>query len=395
MTERLYYTDSYLRDFTARIAGHADDGRTVYLDRTAFYPTSGGQPFDLGTIAGVAVLEVVDEDARIAHKLAGVVKPGALEAESVECAVDWDRRFDHMQQHTGQHLLSAVFEELFHLKTVSFHLGAESATIDIEGGPDLRTMEPRTILEAERRANQIVFENRPVTVEFQDAAEVQGLRKPSDRDGTLRIVSIDGLDRSACGGTHVRFTGEIGPILLRKLDKIRQTVRVEFLCGARAVRRARADYEALSKAAQLFSSPLDEVPAALAAQMEAARTAEKDRRKLELDLAAYRGNELYRSTAPGSDGFRRVAQRAARGNLEELRALAQNFTAQPKAVFMAALDEPPSVLLAVSDDAGIDAGKALKAALAEVGGRGGGNARIAQGSVPDASQLEQVLERAK
>jgi alanyl-tRNA synthetase len=382
MTERLYYTDSYLRGFSARVTGHADEGRTVYLDRTAFYPTSGGQPFDTGSIAGVAVLDVVDEDERIAHKLAGVV-----DAEAVECAVDWGRRFDHMQQHTGQHLLSAVFEELFHLKTVSFHLGPESATIDIEGG----AVEPRTILEGERRANEVVFENRPVTVEFQDAAEAQGLRKPSGRDGTLRIISIDGLDRSACGGTHVRSTGEIGPVLIRKLDKIRQTVRVEFLCGGRAVRRARADYEALSKAAQLFSSPLDDVPAMLAAQIEAARAAEKIHRKLELDLAAYRGNELYRNTAPGGDGFRRVTQRSARGNLEELRAVAQNFTAQPKAVFISTLEDPPSVLFAVSEDSGIDAGKALKAALTEAGGRGGGNARIAQGSVPDAGLLERVI----
>jgi alanyl-tRNA synthetase len=395
MTERLYYTDSYLRGFAARITGRADDGRTVYLDRTAFYPTSGGQPFDTGSIAGVAVLDVVDEDGRIAHKLAGVLEPGVVEASPVEastvaCAVDWARRFDHMQQHTGQHLLSAVFEELFHLKTVSFHLGAESATIDIEGGP----VEPRTILQAEQRANQLVFENRPVTVEFRDAAEAEGLRKPSDRDGTLRIVSIDGLDRSACGGTHVRSTGEIGPILIRKLDKIRQTVRVEFLCGSRAVGRARADYDALSKAAQLFSSPLDEVPAMLAAQMESARAAEKAHHKLELDLAAYRGSELYRNTAPDADGFRRVSQRSARGSLEELRAVAQTFTAQPKAIFTAALAEPPSVLFAVSEDSGMDAGKALKAALAEAGGRGGGNARIAQGSVPDAAHLEQVLSRA-
>src|ERR1700733_9432704 len=176
MTDRLYYTDSYLRGFTARITRHAAHGRTVYLDRTAFYPTSGGQPFDTGSIAGVAVLDVVDEDQRIAHKLAGVVEADPVEAAAVECAVDWARRFDHMQQHTGQHLLSAVFEELFHLKTVSFHLGAESATIDIEGGP----VEARTILDAERRANQVVFENRPVAVEFQNAADAQGLRKPSD-----------------------------------------------------------------------------------------------------------------------------------------------------------------------------------------------------------------------
>jgi alanyl-tRNA synthetase len=382
MTDRLYYTDSYLREFTARIVERSADGRTVYLDRTAFYPASGGQPCDTGALAGVPVLDVADEGERIAHRLAA-----PLDCGPVDCAIDWSRRFDHMQQHTGQHLLSAVFEEWFGLHTVSFHLGAESSTIDLEGGP----VEPGGVLDAERRANDIVFENRSVAVRFQDAAEVQGLRKPTDREGTLRIVSIAGLDRSACGGTHVRATGEAGPILLRKLDKVRQTVRVEFLCGGRAVRRARADYEALSKTAQLFSAPLDEVPAAVAAQLETARANDKARRKLELDLAACQGKELYLATAPGADGVRRVTRRVVKGSLEELRAIAQNFTAQPKAVFMATLADPPSVLLAASADAGIDAGKTLKAALAQAGGRGGGNARIAQGSVAEAGVLEQVL----
>ena len=384
MTERLYYTDSYLRDFTARVVDRAADAQTVYLDRSAFYPSSGGQPFDTGAIGGIPVVDVVDEDDRIAHRLAA-----PLAGETVECSIDWDRRFDHMQQHSGQHLLSAVFEERFHLHTVSFHLGAESATIDLEGGP----VEPRTAQEAERRANQIIHENRPLAVHFEDAAEAQGLRKASGRQGTLRVVSIDGLDRSACGGTHVRATGEIGVVLLRKLEKIRQSVRVEFLCGARAVRRARADYEALAKASQLFSSPLDEVPALVAAQLENARAAEKAQRKLELDLAVYRGRELYAATAPDAAGLRRVTERLAAGSLEDLRALAQSFTAQPKAVFVAALTQPPSVLAAASADAGFDAGKLLKAALAEAGGRGGGTPRIAQGSVPGAELLEAVLAK--
>jgi alanyl-tRNA synthetase len=384
MTERLYYTDSYLHDFLARITAISEDGRTAYLDRTAFYPTSGGQPFDTGSIGGVAVLDVVDEEARIAHRLAEPVVEG-----DVSCAVDWTRRFDHMQQHTGQHLLSAVLEESFALHTVSFHLGAESSTIDLEGG----LVEPQTVLAVERRANEIIFENRPVTVHFEDAAAVQGLRKASDREGTLRIIAIDGLDRSACGGTHVRSTGEIGFILLRKLEKIRQSVRVEFVCGARAARRARADYEALNKVAQLFSASLDDTPAMVAAQLETARAAEKSRRKLELDLAAYQGKELYQATEPGADGVRRVSQRVTRGSLEELRAVAQNFTAQPKAIFTATLSDPPSVMLAASADAGIDAGKLLKAALTEAGGRGGGTARIAQGSVPEAGLLERVLEK--
>jgi len=384
MTDRLYYADSYLREFTASIVERSADGLTVYLDRTAFYPASGGQPCDLGAIAGIPVLEVADEGERIAHRVAAPLPDGPA-----ACAIDWGRRFDHMQQHSGQHLLSAVFEEMRRLHTVSFHLGAESATIDLEGGP----LEPAAMRAAERRANQIVCENRPVAVRFEDAGEARDLRKPSERQGTLRIVSIEGLDRSACGGTHVRATGEIGPILLRKIDKVRQTTRVEFLCGGRAAARARADYDALSKAAQLFSAPLDEVPGMVAAQLEASRSAEKARRKLELEMAEYQGRELYLAEAPGPDGVRRASRRAESGSLEDLRAIAQSFTAQPKAVFLAALNDPHSVLLAASEDAGVDCGKVLKAALAEAGGRGGGSARIAQGSVADQSALERVLRK--
>ena len=384
MTDRLYYTDSYLHEFTARAIETSPDGLTVYLDRTAFYPNSGGQPSDAGSIAGIAVLDVLDEGERIAHRLQAPAAPGP-----VECAIDWSRRFDHMQQHTGQHLLSAVFEELYSLKTVSFHLGAESATIDLEGG----AIDSQMVREVERRANQVVWQNRPVSVTFEHPGEAQDLRKPSERQGTLRIVAIEKLDRSACGGTHVRATGEIGPILLRKLEKVRQTTRVEFLCGGRALVRARADYEALAKCAQRFSAPLDEVPTLIEAQLEEARGQEKARRKLELDLAAYRGKELYETTAPAADGLRRVVHRLERGGLEELRAIAQSFTAQPKAVFVAAVADPPSLLLAASEDAGIDAGKVLKSAVTAAGGRGGGTVRIAQGSVASRELLEQVLPK--
>jgi alanyl-tRNA synthetase len=384
MTERLYYTDSYLRDFAAAVVGSSPDGSTVYLDRTAFYPTSGGQPYDTGIIAGTPVLEVVDEGELIAHRLAA-----PLSTADVECSIDWQRRFDHMQQHTGQHLLSAVFEEALGLDTVSFHLGQESSTIDLEG----LGLDASMIRGVEARANQIVCENRPVTVHFEQAAEAHGLRKPSEREGTLRIVTIETLDRNACGGTHVRSTGEIGAILIRKLEKVRQTVRVEFLCGARAVSRARADYEALSRVAELFSAGLDEIPALAEAQLETARAADKVRRKLQLELAAYRGRELYKGTPPDSQGLRRYQHRAASGSAEELGALARSFTAQPQTVFLAALENPPSLIYAVSEDAGIDAGQVVKQALAEAGGRGGGNARFGQGSVPDLARLEAVIAR--
>jgi alanyl-tRNA synthetase len=383
MTERLYYQDSYLREFPARVVEITNAGNTVYLDRTAFYPTSGGQPFDTGSIGGAAVLDVADDDDRIAHHLASPLAEGA-----VACSIDWLRRFDHMQQHSGQHLLSAVLSEHFGLHTVSFHLGAASSTIDVEG-PNAGDF----VRETEKYANGVVFENRPLTVEFQEAGEASGLRKASDRTGTLRIIVIEGLDRSACGGTHVRSTGEIGPILIRKLEKIRQTTRLEFLCGQRAVGRARADYDALLQVAQQFSAPLDDVPALVATQLEAARASGKALRKLELELAGYRGKELYEATTPGADGVRRVVQLRPEGSLEDLRALAQSFTAQPQAIFAAALETPPSLFLAVSADAGVDAGQVLKALLADAKGRGGGTSRLAQGSVPTAERLQELLNK--
>jgi alanyl-tRNA synthetase len=384
LSQRIYYTDPYLRIFDARVVDRSPDATVIYLDRTAFYPTSGGQPHDLGTLNGTSIVSIDDEDERIAHRLAA-----PLFATEVAGSIDWTRRFDHMQQHTGQHLLSALFEECFALRTVSFHLGAVTSTIDLEGGAPDHNM----LIDAERRANEVVTENRPVTVTFEDAGTVAGLRKPSDRQGVLRIVTIDGLDRSACGGTHVRATGEIGAVCIRRTEKIRQATRVEFVCGGRAVRRARADFEALSSVAQLFTASLDDAPAMAASLLESQRSAEKTRRKLELDLAAYRGKELYAATSAGPDGIRRVVRRAPQGNLEDLRALAQTFTAQPKAVFLGVVETPPSLLLATSEDAAFDAGKILKAALNETGGRGGGNSRMAQGSVPDAPLLEAVLAK--
>ncbi len=376
MTERLYYTDSYQREFRARVAERSPDGQTVYLDRTLFYPTSGGQPFDLGSIDGVAVVDVVDEEDRIAHRLAAPLTTGG----EVAAEIDWTRRFDHMQQHSGQHLLSAVFEELFNLHTVSFHLGAESATIDLEGGP----VEPRTVLEAERRANQLVAENRALDVRFEDAGAVQGLRKPSGRQGMLRIVSIDGLDRSACGGTHVRTTGEIGPILLRRTEKIRQSVRVEFVCGGRAVRRARQDFEALQQHCAARFRPAGRSGPAGGRSIGSGESRREDAPEVGTRPGRLSGQGALcrHRTRPG----RHPARRAAAGPRQPGRPArrgAEFHRAIRKGIFVATLKDPPSVLLAASADSGIDAGKVLKAALTAAGGRGGGNARIAQGSVPE------------
>jgi alanyl-tRNA synthetase len=216
--------------FDAQLAaGVSEDPCRIYLDRTAFYPTSGGQPHDLGTLGGQPVIEVIDEGERIVHVTAAPV----LASGNISGEIDWSRRYDHMQQHTGQHLLSAVFAERFGFQTLSFHMGSEVSTIELATAE----LSESQIDEAERQANVIASESRPVHIRFEEAAAVDGLRKPSERSGTLRIIEIDGLDRSACGGTHVRSSSETAPLQIRKAEKIRGNVRIEFVCGLRAVKR--------------------------------------------------------------------------------------------------------------------------------------------------------------
>ena len=381
MTDRLYYQDSYLTEFRARVVDASPDRQRIYLDRTAFYPTSGGQPFDIGQLGGLDVIEVIDEGDRIAHVLSD-----RLSESEVDGRIERGRRFDHMQQHTGQHLLSAVLVEMFGAPTVSFHLGAEACTIDVTGA-----LEPEQLREAERRANQIVFENRPVSISFQHSSEDLGLRKPTEREGQVRIISIQDLDRSACGGTHVRATGEIGPILLRKLDRIRGNLRIEFVCGGRAIARSRADFEALSKIARVFSASIDDAPAMVEAQREKLQASDKAARRLATELAQASGRALYAETPAGADGIRRVLRRVE-SLAEGSRTEAQSFAAAGPAIFLAIGENPPAALLAASKDSGVHAGDVLKRGLTEAGGRGGGNAALAQGSVPSKEALDQLVQ---
>jgi alanyl-tRNA synthetase len=292
-----------------------------------------------------------------------------------------------MQQHTGQHLLSAVFEDLFGFKTISVHFGPDYSTLDLES----ESVSQQQIVKAELRANEIVGEARPVAVTFEDAASASGLRKASDREGTLRIVSIEGVDRSACGGTHVRTTAEIGPMLIRSSEKIRKATRIEFVCGMRAIRRARRDYEALSNIATSMSASLDDASGLVGAQAERLKDSDNARKKLSQELAIYRARERYDAAKPNANGVRVIVIRDA-ASMDDAKMIAQAAFALPKVVVIAALASPPSVMVATSEDSSANAGNLLKTALAEVGGRGGGSPRLAQGSVPDAAAGERVVE---
>ncbi len=389
MTQRLYYTDAYTTSFTATVVEVASHpaGDRVYLDRTLFYPTSGGQPHDLGTLngplGGEPIVDVVDEDTRIAHVLTRASR--LTVGQQVTGTIDWTRRHDHMQQHTGQHLLSAVFEDLFGHKTVSVHFGDEYATLDL----DTDILSADRTARAERRANELVMEGHLVHVSFEDAATAKGLRKPSDREGELRVVEIAGIDRSACGGTHVRSTAEIGPITIRRVEKSKKQVRVEFLCGWRAFARARADFDALQKMATQLTCAVDELPALVANASDAAKSADSERRKLAERLAVYQLREMRAVATSQADGVVRIHDTTA--TVDELRARAQAASLERKTVYGGFAGTPPTVVFAASEDSGENAGVRLKQALAAVGGRGGGSPRVAQGSVPDHDSAMRVL----
>jgi alanyl-tRNA synthetase len=374
-TKRLYYTDSYLPSFQANVTQISEDGTGVSLDCTAFYPTSGGQPHDLGVLNGIPVIDVVDAGEDIIHKLASPMW-GTPVGGTVDCIVDWRRRYDHMQQHTGQHLLSAVFLELFGFKTLSFHMGAEVSTIELSTAELSETQ----IEETQLRAALLSGETRPVVIHFEDAAESRELRKASTRTGSLRIVEIEGIDRSACGGTHVRNSAEIGPTLLRRQEKIRANIRIEFVSGGRALRFARQDFRRLNDIAKTCSVSADALLPAVQSLTERVSTAEKARLRLSTEIARRDGRRYWDETAPSDDGIRRAFLTSAL-SVDELRALAQSYIEGGKAAILIAGTNPPSVLFSVSDGLGLDAGGSLKSALGARGYRGGGSRTLAQGSV--------------
>jgi len=376
MTDRLYYTDATCLAFHAEVR-HLDASRLqVRLDRSAFYPTSGGQPHDIGMLAGIPVVDVTESGDDVVHHLSAPL--AAAIGERIEGEVDAARRFDHMQQHSGQHLVSAVLEDRYGWPTVSVHFGTDSCSLDVHAD----TMAPHDLVEAERIANAHVFENRPITIGFEDADTATALRKPSDRGGVLRIVTIDGLDRNACGGTHVSRTGAIGPILLRRTERTRGTMRLEFRCGHRAIARARHDMELLLQVAGTLSAGVEDVPELVRAMGEDRRALDKELTRVTELLLAHEAKALHASALPDAHGRRLIVSARDDVPVKALQSMAQQVVACGNAVYLAVSTSPPAVLLAASGDTGIACGTLLREALQAVGGRGGGTPQLAQGSAP-------------
>jgi alanyl-tRNA synthetase len=418
MTKRLYYDNCDLHEFDSVVAevtpASPDQPRqAVILQESAFYPTSGGQVHDTGwlTVDGgerLRVAEVADtEDGRIVHYLEAPVRLPVAGAE-VHGSIDAERRREHMQQHSGQHILSAAFIELYQIPTVSFHMAEDYCSIDLTT-PSLRSQQ---IIGAEKRANQIVFENRPVRIRYVSRAEAEklGLRKlpPAERD-ELRLIEVADFDLSACGGTHVSASGQIGSILLRKSEKVRQGTRVEFVCGDRAVRIARRDYGALSEAASMFSAKLWDVPEQIRKGLEENKSLHK-RKDDALDQLAELMAVADLRSQPEVNGRKIVVRAFADRDIGFAKLFAQKVTrvGTPAIALVASIADPPGLVFAQTSEqtpaqkaggsAGStrDMGALLKQVLSSVGGRGGGSRDFAQGGVPAGCkvEVEQLLREA-
>lgn len=404
MSERLYYQDSFLYEFDAEVldlvsASESDPRSAMILDRTAFYPTTGGQVFDTGWILPaetkdssnrLRVAEVTErDDGQILHILenAGPIQKGSR----VHGLIDVERRRDHMQQHSGQHVLSAAFVRLFNLPTVSFHMGVESCSIDL----DTRTLASAQVEAAEALANDVVMENRSVSIRFvtQEEARGLGLRKipPVERD-QLRLIDIRDFDLTACGGTHVSATGEIGCILLRKTEKTRQGWRVEFVCGKRAVTTARRDYTVLAESGSLLSSHIWDIPQQVRKLQEDSRASRKSGEQLLEELAELYARRLLAETLE-SGGRRIIVRSFPDRDLTFIKLLAQKLTRQNAGVvtLLGTTSDQPGLVFAQSPGQPFDMGGMMKEILARLGGRGGGSKDMAQGGPAKIEGLEAAL----
>lgn len=398
MTDRLYYHDAFLSRFSATVTDIREDSRAdgvslwqVALDRSAFYPTSGGQPYDLGVLRATsrsgavleATIESVEEDStgQIWH----YTRKPLLQGTAIEGEIDWPRRLDHIQQHSAQHLLSAVFAHEIKAQTVSFHLGETISTIDLAVPPPAH----HTLERVERIANQIIAEDRAVSVRTVSGEEARALLaqgklgKLPERDGDIRLIEIADYDLNACGGTHVRTTGQIGALLLRGVEKNSKGCRITFVAGRRAIAASRADYELLQRTAGILSTSASNIPAAIEKMIAESKIAARERARLREELITYQVSRLLVEELP-KNNLRVICRIYTDRDREYVRLLASRLVASAPhtiALLASAESEPASLVLARTADLDLHCGETLAGALAAFGARGGGSPDMAQGQL--------------
>jgi alanyl-tRNA synthetase len=395
-TKRLYYEDSHLIEFEALVTGKTDrvsDWTAVTLDRTAFYPTGGGQPSDTGTLNDARVLECIDTEADgVLH----VIQGRAPEiGTTVKGRIDWPRRLDHIQQHTGQHILSQAFVTLFNAPTKSFRVLGDSCEIDVE----LRNPTNELIERAVELANNVIWEDRQITIKSATSEEAAALplRKEPSRIGELRLIEIEGFDLTPCGGTHAYRTGEVGMIAVRSWERAKGLTRIEWGAGVRAL----ADYRRANKTARtvagLFSAARDDSAKLAAHMLEENKELHRRVRVLEEIAARVEADELSENVQPTSDGTRIIAQVFEDRDPEALKHLAVALIAHPKTIALlgSSDNETARLVFARSEDAHGDMNGLMREACAMLDGRGGGKPDMAQGGGKNVERVGEAVELAR
>lgn len=395
MTERLYYNDSHLTEFEARVVDvtpRTSGWATVTLDRTAFYPTGGGQPSDTGTLSGARVVECMDdEEARVLH----VIRGAAPEiGEVVKCEIDWERRLDHIQQHTGQHILSQAFIELYRAETHGFRMMADSSEIDI-------TLEHPTDESIDRvveLSNRVIWENRKICAQQLKADEAArlDLRKQPTRQGDVRLIEIEGFDLTPCGGTHAHRTGEVGMIAVRHWERAKGMTRIEFVAGHRALSDYRRANRTAREVAAQFSVGRDDSPASVAHLFEENKLLAKRVRSLEEITARTEAAELLDAAIPATTGSRLVTKVFNGRDPESLKRLALALIAHPGTIVLigSRYEDAARLVFARSDNTEGDMNALMRDACVILDGRGGGRPELAQGGGHALDKLEEAIDSA-
>lgn len=392
--EKLYSLDSYLKEFSAEVTGVSPgkEGWEVSLSRSAFYPESGGQPADHGWINAIPVTGVIESgEGQVHHIPAGEISAG----QEVICRIDWNRRFDHMQHHTGQHILSQAFLETSGAETISFHLGKDDVTIDLS----VESLPADILMETETRANKAVTDNLEIKVLTIDSDRQSDLpiRKPSSRVGPVRIIGIGNWDFSPCGGTHCGFTGEIGVIKITGLERVRQQLRVHFCCGGRALRDFQKKTGLISSLGQLFSCGESDLLANLNKQKENNSRLSGENQRLKQKILSLIAEQMKQNVQE-IGGFRVAVQLVEDLELADLNKLASILLGEETAdiVLLAAEQPRPGVLYAGSSCKNLpDLRLVLKETQGLFGGKGGGSPDRVQAGGTDRSGLIPALEKAK
>ena len=395
MTVKLYWEDARLTRFAARVTDAWLQGasRVVALDQSAFYPTGGGQPCDTGSINAARVIDVeTADDGRILHRLDSDVSFSA--GEEVTCEVDWRRRREMTQQHTGQHILSQAFFRLFGAETKGFRITDRTTEIDLtlEAQPD--EIE-RAIARAEELANDVVFDNREIRVHMvtPEEAAVLPLRKESFITDCVRVIEIADYDLSPCGGTHAERTGEVGLIAVRGWERAKKMTRVHFLCGVRALGDYREAGRSVDAIARKFSAGREEAESSVTRLLDENKRLSRRTRELAGIVAKVEAHELIEAAEPVG-GARIVSRVFEDRDIEELKLLAHRLVDGDNVVALLASKEGGTARLVFARSANLsaDMNALMRAACERLGGRGGGKPEFAQGGGPRVSELDGALE---